>query len=139
MSSSLLALHCSGSSNRLSRSNSSNVTQSALFSLLSSEVGMLRQFDVAHARGRELERPDGGALVVHVVRVDGEQVLECVPLHAQRLPAAVRHLQTWKHTKPLSTLSKIQYTQYELYGTGYMGHFFGLVEIYKKIRDVTSL
>ena len=57
-----------------------------------SEVGMLRQFDVAHTGGRELERPDGGALV-HVVRVDGEQVLERVPLHAQRLPPAVRHLQ----------------------------------------------
>ena len=56
------------------------------------EVGMLRQFDVAHAGGGELERPDGGALV-HVVRVDGEQVLERVPLHAQRLPPAVRHLQ----------------------------------------------
>ena len=32
-----------------------------------------------------------------------------------------------------------KYTQYELYGTGYMGHFFGLVENYEKIRDVTSL
>ena len=31
------------------------------------------------------------------------------------------------------------YTQYELYGTGYMGHFFGLVENSEKIRDVTSL
>ena len=33
----------------------------------------------------------------------------------------------------------IGYTQFELYGTGYMGHFFGLVENYEKIRDVTSL
>ena len=56
---------------------------------------MLGQFDVADARRRELEGPYRRALV-HVVRVDGEQVLECVPLHAQRLPAAVRHLQTWK-------------------------------------------
>ena len=54
---------------------------------------MLGQFDVADARRRELEGPYRRALV-HVVRVDGEQVLECVPLHAQRLPAAVRHLQT---------------------------------------------
>ena len=54
---------------------------------------MLWQFDVAHARGRELEGPYRGALV-HVVRVDGEQVLERVPLHARRLPAAVGHLQT---------------------------------------------
>ena len=77
------------------------------------EVWMLGQFDVAHARRRELEGPYRRALV-HVVRVDGEQVLECVPLHAQRLPAAVRHLQTWKHTKPLSTLSKVQYiTRYK--------------------------
>ena len=36
-------------------------------------------------------------------------------------------------------LAFLEYTQYELYGTGYMGHFFGLVEIYEKIRDVTSL
>ena len=34
---------------------------------------------------------------------------------------------------------KSTYTQYELYGTGYMGHFFGLVENSEKIRDVTSL
>ena len=54
---------------------------------------MLWQFDVAHARGRKLEGPYRGALV-HVVRVDGEQVLEGVPLHARRLPAAVGHLQT---------------------------------------------
>ena len=56
---------------------------------------MLWQLDVADAGGRELESPDGGALV-HVMRVDSEQVLERVPLHALRLPPAVRHLQTWK-------------------------------------------
>ena len=32
-----------------------------------------------------------------------------------------------------------KYTQYELYGTGYMGHIFGLVENSEKIRDRTSL
>ena len=31
------------------------------------------------------------------------------------------------------------YTQYKLYGTGYMGRIFGLVEHMKKIRDMTSL
>ena len=33
----------------------------------------------------------------------------------------------------------VQYTQYELYGIGYMGRIFGRVENMKKIRDMTSL
>ena len=37
------------------------------------------------------------------------------------------------------TLIQEEYTQYELYGTGYIGHIFRLVENMTKIRDMTSL
>ena len=32
----------------------------------------------------------------------------------------------------------VRYTQYELYGTPYVGHLLRLVEIWAKIRDTTS-
>ena len=35
-------------------------------------------------------------------------------------------------------IALLRYTQYELYGTPYMGHLLRLVEILAKIRDRTS-
>ena len=56
-----------------------------------------------------------------------------VPREHDRVGRRRHHRQIGRHDL------KMKYTQYELYGTGYMGRSFGLVENMKKIRDMTSL